>query len=113
MEQEQALMFNVVSCWAHYWATERVLWYEKCDATSGTGVGLERVKRAETKLSVSKQILDMMESYVAICYWELTLSLSYVPVKAFGQTSKPVRYLIITIYTRYRIDGRCNLNTEK
>ena len=44
---------------------------------------------------------------------ELSLPLSYVPVKAFGQTSKPVGYLIITIYTRYRIDGRRNMDTEK
>lgn len=42
-----------------------------CDmrsAMSGIGVGLERGKRVETKLSDSKQILVMTKSYVAIRY---------------------------------------------
>lgn len=50
---------------------------------------------------------------MAVRNWELSLPLSYIPVKAFRQTSKPVGYLIITIYTRHRIDGRRNMDTEK
>lgn len=71
---------------------------------------MESVLRKKTD---SKEILVKMESHMAVRNWELTLPLSYVPVKAFGQTSKPVRYLIITIYTRHRVDGRRNMDTEK